>query len=62
MIDEPLFPGGMLALARGVGEAGEPLYPAIDGDVIDLGTVLSQQLFSIEVRTARSAGTGVPQS
>lgn len=28
---------------------GEPLHPAIDGDVINLGTALSQQLFSIAI-------------
>jgi hypothetical protein len=51
LIDLPAVPDGVAAGPGGLGEQqGEPLHPAVDGDVVDLNAPLSQELFDVAVR------------
>jgi hypothetical protein len=45
----------------GVGEQwGEPVHPAIDGDMVDLDAAFGEQLLDVAVGQGRSAGTSGP--
>jgi hypothetical protein len=42
-------------------QRGEPLHPAVDGDVVNLDTPLGEELFDVAVGQAESAGISAPQ-
>jgi hypothetical protein len=56
LVGEPPVTRGMTARAGGLDELrGEPLYPPVDGDVVNGNAALGEQLFDVTV------GQAVPQ-